>query len=40
MFDFANTTIFHEDVQHLLQDPEEEFDAVIAEWMFNELYSG
>ncbi|KPI98725.1 UDP-glucuronosyltransferase 2B15 [Papilio xuthus] len=27
-------------VQKLLNDPSEHFDVVIAEWMFNEIYSG
>ncbi|XP_013166097.1 PREDICTED: UDP-glucuronosyltransferase 2B1-like [Papilio xuthus] len=40
MFNIANATIQHENVQNLIQDPTEKFDAVIAEWMYSELYSG
>ncbi|CAG5038702.1 unnamed protein product [Parnassius apollo] len=40
MYDIANATILHEDVQNLLHSTSEEFDAVIAEWMYSELYSG
>ncbi|XP_059051874.1 UDP-glucosyltransferase 2-like [Achroia grisella] len=40
MFHYANTTVFHKNVQSLLQDPMERFDAVIAEYMFSGLYSG
>ncbi|XP_014360114.2 UDP-glucosyltransferase 2-like [Papilio machaon] len=40
MFNIANATIQHENVQKLITDPTENFDAVIAEWMYSELYSG
>lgn len=40
MYDVANATILHEDVQKLLHSTSEKFDAVIAEWMYSELYSG
>ncbi|XP_063370482.1 UDP-glucosyltransferase 2-like [Cydia amplana] len=36
----ANGTLLHEHVQRLLRDAREEFDVVIAEWMFTEAYSG
>ncbi|VVD02085.1 unnamed protein product [Leptidea sinapis] len=39
MFGIANATIFHPKVQELIMDDKENFDAIIAEWMFNDLYS-
>ncbi|XP_068619918.1 UDP-glucosyltransferase 2-like [Battus philenor] len=32
-------TLEHDNVQKLISDPKQQFDLVIAEWMFNELYS-
>ncbi|CAH2054214.1 unnamed protein product, partial [Iphiclides podalirius] len=40
MFKISNATVLHENVQMLLHDNSEKFDAVIAEWMYSELYSG
>ncbi|XP_013139437.1 PREDICTED: UDP-glucuronosyltransferase 2B1-like [Papilio polytes] len=40
MFNIANATIHHENVQKVIHNPAEKFDAVIAEWMYSELYSG
>ncbi|KAL0818830.1 hypothetical protein ABMA28_008150 [Loxostege sticticalis] len=36
----VNHTITHEEVQRLMMDPNEQFDAVIAEWMFSDLVCG
>lgn len=35
----AGTTVEHENVQKVLGDPTQNFDLIIAEWMFSELYS-
>nr|QBK47173.1 UDP-glycosyltransferase UGT40AP1 [Chilo suppressalis] len=34
-----NMTFHNENVMKLIRDPKEHFDVVIAEWMFNELYT-
>ncbi|XP_028166369.1 UDP-glucuronosyltransferase 2B15-like [Ostrinia furnacalis] len=36
----ANQTIWHQNVQKLMYDVNEEFDLVIAEWLYTELYCG
>lgn len=36
----ARTALKHPEVQTLLLDPTEQFDLVIAEWMFSDLYCG
>lgn len=36
----ATETLQNENVQNLLADKNQQFDMVIAEWMFNEMYSG
>ncbi|KAG7309345.1 hypothetical protein JYU34_005292 [Plutella xylostella] len=36
----SELAVKHERVQELVNRPGEHFDAVIVEWMFNELYSG
>lgn len=40
MYTLSKVTLMNKNVQKLLHDPKEEFDVVIAEWMYNELYSG
>ncbi|XP_068619597.1 UDP-glucosyltransferase 2-like [Battus philenor] len=40
MFNLANLILNHENVQNLIHDSNEQFDAVIAEWMYSDLYSG
>lgn len=35
-----NSTIHNDEVQKIMMDPNEQFDAVIAEWMYSELYAG
>lgn len=40
MYTVSNFTLMNENVQKLLHDPKEEFDVVISEWMYNEIYSG
>ncbi|CAG9793373.1 unnamed protein product [Diatraea saccharalis] len=37
--DVNNMTFHNTNVQKLLRDPKEQFDVIIAEWMYNELYS-
>lgn len=36
----AEKTFENENVQRLLNDPKAEFDVMVAEWMFNEVYCG
>ncbi|XP_026332313.1 UDP-glucuronosyltransferase 2B1-like [Hyposmocoma kahamanoa] len=40
MYTVSKSTLINKNIQKLLNDPKEEFDVVIAEWMFNEIYSG
>lgn len=40
MLDIHNATYHNPNVQALLDDTSEQFDLVIAEWMFSELYAG
>ncbi|XP_063830899.1 UDP-glucosyltransferase 2-like isoform X2 [Ostrinia nubilalis] len=40
MLQIHNMTYHNPSVQKLLSDTSEQFDVVIAEWMFSELYSG
>ncbi|XP_068619917.1 UDP-glucosyltransferase 2-like [Battus philenor] len=36
---YSVMTLQHSDIQKLISDPTQHFDVVIAEWMFNELYT-
>ena len=36
----AKKTIGNNDVKKLLNDPNEQFDVVIVEWIFNEMFAG
>lgn len=36
----TKNTLLNKEVLKLLNDPSEEFDLVIAEWMFNDIYCG
>lgn len=36
----ANFTLRLENVVKLMMDPNEQFDVVIAEWLYTELYAG
>ncbi|RVE44215.1 hypothetical protein evm_011114 [Chilo suppressalis] len=38
--DIANHTLWNPAVQRLMMDPKEQFDVVVAEWLFTELYCG
>ncbi|KAJ8709290.1 hypothetical protein PYW07_009116 [Mythimna separata] len=40
MLDIVKKTIIHENVQKLLNDPKEQFDVVIVEWMFGDIGAG
>ncbi|KAM3962158.1 UDP-glucosyltransferase 2-like isoform 3-T3 [Aphomia sociella] len=40
MYSIANATLLHKNVQGFIHDPNERFDAVIAEYMFSGLHSG
>ncbi|XP_023943056.2 UDP-glucosyltransferase 2-like [Bicyclus anynana] len=40
IMNLSRNTIAHPNVQKLINDKNQQFDAVIAEWMFNEVYSG
>nr|WEU75316.1 uridine diphosphate-glycosyltransferases 40AV1 [Glyphodes pyloalis] len=40
ILDTMEATINNEEIQALMKNPKEKFDAVIAEWMFSEVYSG
>ncbi|XP_049885628.1 UDP-glucosyltransferase 2-like [Pectinophora gossypiella] len=40
VFNLAKSAVMHKDVQTLLNDPTQQFDVVVAEWMYNELYAG
>ncbi|CAH0588092.1 unnamed protein product [Chrysodeixis includens] len=40
LFQITNATVMHKNVQKLLIDTKEKFDAVIAEWMYSEVYAG
>ncbi|XP_075985046.1 UDP-glucosyltransferase 2-like [Anticarsia gemmatalis] len=40
MLDMMRMTIENPNVQNLLNDPKEQFDAVIGEWMFSEAVAG
>ncbi|CAG4959437.1 unnamed protein product [Colias eurytheme] len=40
MYTLANATVNHPNVQNLMNNLDEKFDLVIAEWMYNELYAG
>ncbi|XP_072933222.1 UDP-glucosyltransferase 2-like [Epargyreus clarus] len=37
---FAYNTLRLDNVQKLLDDPKEEFDAVVVEWLYTEMFSG
>lgn len=39
MGNISSATVRNENVQRLLRDPKQQFDVVIAEWMFSEMYS-
>lgn len=36
----TSATVMHTNVQKLLNDDTEQFDAVIVEWMYSEVYAG
>ncbi|XP_073959119.1 UDP-glucosyltransferase 2-like isoform X1 [Choristoneura fumiferana] len=36
----ANSTLMNDQVQRLMHDPKEQFDVVIVEWLFSELFVG
>lgn len=36
----ATKSVEHENFQKFLADHNQEFDLIIAEWMFSELYAG
>lgn len=38
--DKVKKTLQYEHVQRFLSDPKEQFDLVVAEWAYNEVYSG
>lgn len=38
--EIANQTLWHPNVQKLMLDTNEQFDLVIAEWLYTELYCG
>ena len=40
MVELTKKTVLNEDVQKLLNDPKEHFDAVIVEWMFGDSPAG
>ncbi|XP_023943055.1 UDP-glucosyltransferase 2 [Bicyclus anynana] len=40
LMNMSRDTIAHPNVQKLINDKNQQFDAVIAEWMFNEVYAG
>lgn len=40
MLTVAERGVTHENVQKLILDPNEQFDLVIAEWLYQHLYSG
>lgn len=40
MSDIGNGTFTNVNVQKLIMDPTQKFDAVIVEWLFAELCSG
>ncbi|XP_028166355.1 UDP-glucuronosyltransferase-like [Ostrinia furnacalis] len=40
MISLANATLTNPNVKRLMEDPAERFDAVIAEWMYTELFAG
>lgn len=40
MINMTRATIENPNVQKLLADETQQFDAVIAEWMFSESYAG
>ncbi|XP_072933227.1 UDP-glucosyltransferase 2-like [Epargyreus clarus] len=40
MYNITRIALEDKEVQKLLHDPREHFDLVIAEWMFNDMYSG
>ncbi|XP_045538277.1 UDP-glucosyltransferase 2-like [Papilio machaon] len=37
---FVNDTLTHPNIQRLIHDTSEQFDAVIVEWLYSELYAG
>lgn len=39
-FKVGKSTLENYNVQQLINDPKETFDAVIVEWLFTEIYSG
>ncbi|KAJ8711851.1 hypothetical protein PYW08_008805 [Mythimna loreyi] len=40
MLEMAKNTVTNTDVQNLLNDPKEQFDAVIVEWLFSDIGAG
>lgn len=40
LLDLGNSTYTYENVQKLLMDPSQKFDAVIVEWLFSDLSCG
>lgn len=40
MLKVAEKGVNHKNVQKLIMDPSEQFDLVIAEWLYQHLYSG
>lgn len=40
MMRISRATLENQNVQKLLADRNQTFDAVIAEWMYNEVYAG
>lgn len=40
MTEIAKNTVLNEGVQKILNDPNEQFDAVIVEWMYSDVTAG
>lgn len=40
LMNVANATLSNPNVRRLMEDPKVSFDAVIAEWLYTEVYSG
>ena len=36
----ANRSLTHENLQKFMMDPNEQFDLVVAEWLYHHMYSG
>lgn len=39
MTEISEATVMNENVQKLLKDPNQQFDLVLAEWLFIETYA-